>query len=195
MTDWVVSLMERKDIPDVARALSVAMCSNPLHAAVFQGRDENARRLAEQAFLELFTETPEVTFLARSAGGILGVMRMKSCEGRRPPADVPGAGLETLSARKAVWHTVWARHDPKNPHWHLGPVGVLPEHQRRGIGTDLMRRFCREIDACGSSAYLETDRPENVAFYRKFGFEVAGTEDILGAGNFFMTRAAARAFP
>ena len=40
----------------------------------------------------------------------------------------------------------------RNQHWHLGPIGVLPEYQGQGIGSRLMQRFCREVDACQASA-------------------------------------------
>jgi hypothetical protein len=37
-----------------------------------------------------------------------------------------------------------------------------------------------------SPGYLETDRPENVGFYRKFGFDVTGTASIEGVLTYFM---------
>jgi ribosomal protein S18 acetylase RimI-like enzyme len=191
MAEWIISQMERKDLPEAARVLCEAMRFNPLHVAVFQSRDENARRRIEQMFLELFSELPGVTFLARRHGKIVGVMRMKSCEGRRPSAEVRAKkDLTNISARKSHWQNVWARHDPSDPHWHLGPIGVVPEYQRRGIGTVLLQRFCREVDACGAPAYLETDLPANVLFYEKHGFQVLGREDIFGVSNFFMWRPA-----
>jgi hypothetical protein len=39
-------------------------------------------------------------------------------------------------------------------------------------------------------SYLETDRPENVTFYRRFGFEIVQQEPVLGVLNFFMVRRA-----
>ena len=35
-----ISFMEKSDIQESARVLSVAMLNNPLHVAVFQGKDE-----------------------------------------------------------------------------------------------------------------------------------------------------------
>jgi hypothetical protein len=35
-----------------------------------------------------------------------------------------------------------------------------------------------------TSGYLETDRPENVAFYQRFGFEVTHEMPVLGTRTF-----------
>lgn len=36
------------------------------------------------------------------------------------------------------------------------------------------------MDDCGTLAYLETDRAENVPFYRRFGFAVVAEAKVLG---------------
>ena len=46
------------------------------------------------------------------------------------------------------------------------------------------------MDKEGSSAYLETDKIENVIFYRKFGFEIISEANVIGAHNWFMMRKA-----
>jgi GNAT superfamily N-acetyltransferase len=68
----------------------------------------------------------------------------------------------------------------RQPHWYLGTVGVDPPAQNGGVGRALLREFLARADADGLPAYLETDRGENVAFYRRSGFEVSGCTDILG---------------
>ncbi len=57
-----------------------------------------------------------------------------------------------------------------------------------GVGSKLMRSFCAKMDAAGEDAYLETDKPENVRFYERFGFEVIGEKEVLGNSNWFMLR-------
>ena len=44
------------------------------------------------------------------------------------------------------------------------------------------------MDSAGALAYLETDKPENVRFYERFGFEVVTEDDVVGVHNWFMTR-------
>ena len=50
----------------------------------------------------------------------------------------------------------------------LGPVGVLPECQRRGIGSELIREGLREARSRGEVAVILLGDP---AFYPRFGFE------------------------
>ena len=59
---------------------------------------------------------------------------------------------------------------------------------RRGIGSRLLTEFCARMDARASTSYLETDKPENVVFYEKFGFQVIGDADVMGVPNWFMVR-------
>jgi predicted N-acetyltransferase YhbS len=84
--------------------------------------------------------------------------------------------------------STWANHDPRQPHWHLGPIGVLPQLQWQGIGSRLLLKCCEIIDQRKEAAYLETDRPENVPLYGRFGFVVTDEEQILGVTNWFMWR-------
>ena len=88
MNDTNISLMEINDIQESARVLSVAMLNNPLHVAVFQGKGEKERIEIEKMFCELFIELPGIVFLAKEKQNIIGVMRMKSCEGPKV-ADAP----------------------------------------------------------------------------------------------------------
>jgi ribosomal protein S18 acetylase RimI-like enzyme len=52
-----------------------------------------------------------------------------------------------------------------------------------------MEAYCVRVDAAGGDAYLETDKPANVRFYERFGFEVVGEQEVLGVPNWFMSRA------
>jgi ribosomal protein S18 acetylase RimI-like enzyme len=189
MDSLKLSFMGKKDIQKSARVLSVAMLNNPFHVAVFQGKGEKERIEIEKMFCELFIELPGIVFLAKEKQNIIGVMRMKSCEEPKV-ADAPKNAKDEndIGWRKSVWHTEWARHDPLEQHWHLGPIGVLPTHQGSGIGSILMERFCKEVDACLAKAYLETDLDKNVCFYEKFGFKVVSESKIFDVKNRYMLR-------
>ena len=69
---------------------------------------------------------------------------------------------------------------PTEPHWYLGTIAVVPEHQHTGRGSALLEHCLALVDATGMPAYLESSNPENVAFYTRFGFEVVA-ELPLGA--------------
>lgn len=189
MANFHLSCMEHNDIQESAKVLSIAMLNNPIHIAVFQGTGENERFEIETMFLELFYKKLGIVFLAREGKKIVGVMRMNSCVRKKSKgkSEEPRDEKNT-NARKSVWLAEWAIRDPKEQHWHLGPIGVLPSHRRLGVGSTLMERFCEEVDKCSAKAYLETDLDENVRFYRKFGFEVISTSNIFQVENRYMTR-------
>ena len=73
------------------------------------------------------------------------------------------------------------KHDPKRPHWHIGPIGVRPDLQGQSIGSTLLGSFLDEVDAAASAAYLETDVDRNVTLYERFGFKVIGRTDMGAA--------------
>ena len=61
---------------------------------------------------------------------------------------------------------------PAESHWYLEVLGVRPETQRYGVGTQLVGLGLARAERQGLPCYLETARPRNVEFYRRFGFEV-----------------------
>jgi len=60
----------------------------------------------------------------------------------------------------------------------LQPIGITfmavkPDYQRQGIGSSMMERMCKEIDAHGRYAYVLAS-PEGALLYSKFGFVEVG---------------------
>ncbi|MDM8538472.1 GNAT family N-acetyltransferase [Desulfobacterales bacterium HSG17] len=189
MSTFHISFMEHNDIQESAKVLSLAMLNNPLHIAVFQGNSESERLEIERMFIELFNKLPGIVFLAKKRDEIIGVMRMKSDIGQKTKDEsIELNGEHDINCRKSFWLGEWAKREPEEQHWHLGPIGVLPSYRRMGIGSQLMERFCKEVDNCSAKAYLETDLDENVRFYEKFGFEVISKSDIFQVNNRYMVR-------
>ena len=189
MSNLQISFMEQSDIQASAKVLSIAMLNNPHHIGVFLGNGEKERLKIEKMFFELFSNLPGIVFLAKENEKIIGVMRMKSCIGKVVIDDPDVLEDENdIDWRKSVWFREWAKYDPAEQHWHLGPIGVLPTHQGLGVGSTLMDCFCKEVDACMAKAYLETDLDINVRFYEKFGFNVVSESEIFGVKNRYMLR-------
>lgn len=84
--------------------------------------------------------------------------------------------------RSALVSAVLDRRRPAEPHWYLGGLGTDPDHQRKGVGSALMRPVLDRCDAEGIGAYLETQAEENVVFYRHHGFEVIAELDVPTGG-------------
>jgi len=188
MSSFHICFMEQNDIQESAKVLSIAMLNNPHHIGIFMGNGEKERLQIEKIFFELFNDLPGIVFLAKENEKIIGVMRMNSCTGKVVDEPEVCEDEKDINWRKSVWFKEWAAHDPVEQHWHLGPIGVLPSHQGMGVGTELMQRFCKEVDKCSAKAYLETDLDENVRFYEKFDFKRISESTIFNVENRYMLR-------
>jgi len=61
---------------------------------------------------------------------------------------------------------------PVRRHLYLAVLGVEPAHQRKGLGSQLIRPGLELCDREALPAYLETSREGNLAFYGRHGFRV-----------------------
>lgn len=184
------------ELGDAAEVAGRAMAPTPFPTAILRGRQDKERCMA-MLFGVTFERLPGQTIIAKKDDRIVGVMRMvewprcqlKPFEALRimPTMLIAlrGAAIRGLKGRSA-----WSKHDPKVPHWHLDPLTVVPERQGQGIGSQLLRYFCDQVDKTGLAAYLETDRPENVRLYERFGWQIKEEETVLGVHCWFMWRPA-----
>lgn len=171
------------------------MRDNPIHVAAF-GADPDRRIAAlERLFRTLFAVTPEPPRVAVRAGFVVGVCGALPPGACRMPAPALARAALALSrsgpgpfARSLRWLEAWAARDPQAPHWHVGPVAVEGGLQGLGIGSRLIADLATALDASGDDAWLETDKPENVVFYRRAGFEVAQAARVLGVPCWFLAR-------
>jgi hypothetical protein len=93
------------------------------------------------------------------------------------------------------WVSAWRKRDPSEPHVHLGPIGVEPALRGQGIGSQMLAVYCGQFDLAGCAGYLETDNPENVRLYERFGFQVRDEAVRLGVPNWVIWREPTRPAP
>jgi ribosomal protein S18 acetylase RimI-like enzyme len=76
-----------------------------------------------------------------------------------------------------------------DPHLYLWQLAVDPAAQRSGVGRLLMARVIADADEATIPIYLETANPENVPYYRSFGFVETGRKTLpRGAPLWLMLR-------
>ena len=181
--------------PEASRTLARAFVTNPVHLVAF-GPDQLRRN--EAFFRTGLAAMKGPKLVALEGSQILGLIHWvgsPDCQFsgaeklRMTPAMFAGFGLRS-ALRVSSWLSAWSKHDPSEPHSHLGPIGVDRGVQGRGIGRQLMDRYCEELDRTGTAGYLETDKPENARFYGHFGFETTGEIPVLGVTNYLMWRKA-----
>jgi len=187
------------DMRAACKILGLAFADNPNTLVIARGDRARAQRMTESGarVAKLGRKYSYVLVAEEAAGrlvGVLNALEWPNCQLRMSeklkvaPAMIRVTGLGLPSALKMM--NVWTNHDPRERHWHLGPIGVDPQLQGRGIGKAMLASFLDMVDGQGSTAYLETDVDRNVALYEKFGFKVIDQEDISGVNNRFMWREA-----
>ena len=190
-----ITPMSPARVEEAGRVLGAAFTSSPLERAVRGPIDERQRR----GLVTAYTATcrlPGQVRIAITEQPIVGVIRWVEsphCQLRlweklkMAPTAIGAFGRNLPKA--LTWVSVWSKRDASRPHVHLGPIGVTPELQGRGIGSQMLSLYCEELDVVGKAGYLETDKPENVRLYERFGFEVQDQAELFGVKNWFMWRA------
>lgn len=123
------------------------------HAAVREVNERAFERAAEADLVERLRRTadPTLSLVAEEEGRVIGHIFFSPVE------------IETGGRSHAL--TVMA----------LGPMAVLPERQRRGVGSRLVRRGLRACRQMGSQAVVVLGHPH---FYPRFGFRPAKPQGL-----------------
>ena len=199
MNELEMRQLKAGELEDAAHLLARGMRDNPANVRTFGIRSADRRC---QALTRFFVPVLHGlyqrglifgAFRHSSLVGVCGMARPGLCQPTSLekltviPSVVFGNPLGT-SMRVLKWASEWARRDPSEPHWHLGPVAVDSHLQGQGIGRAMLAGFCAHMDDCGALSYLETDKFDNVRLYLRFGFRVIAEAEILGVPNWFMSR-------
>jgi GNAT superfamily N-acetyltransferase len=187
-----------EEIADAIAVVARAMSTSPISQAVIGPDPERCDRQLRRFFRRLYAVARhQRPLVARLDGRVIastndlvgGSCRFGARERLRTLPDLVVTPPQ-VTARSLRWLAEWERRDPDRPHSHYGPFGVEPALQGRGVGSLVMAEYTRRLDTGGEDAYLETDKPENVALYGRFGFEVVEEAEVLGIANWFMWRPA-----
>lgn len=198
MKELNVRELWQAELRDGADLLSRGMRDNPNNVQAFGPDPEHRKRALARMFRPVLqrAHVKGNVFGAFRKGEMIGLYSMTppgQCQLkvreklRMVPTIFLGNSL-TASLRVLNWVSEWSRHDPREPHWHFGPFAVDARLQGQGIGSVMLGIFCARMDGQKTLAYLETDKPENVRFYEKFGFVTTNEALVLGTRNWFMLR-------
>lgn len=191
--------LDRRDFASAGELLAEAFFDNPAHVYIFPAEERRRRALGWLLERNLAVQAPlEHSFcIVREQAGArridaMGFWHVPGAASagplqllRRGFLPVPfRCGLE--STQRLVELTgalAEARRDAlgSTPAWYLNNMAVSKTLRGSGLGTELLAgELGRRIDPSGQPAALATQRPENVEFYRRLGFEVA-SDRMLGS--------------
>ena len=100
-----------------------------------------------------------------------GVRRDATVNLRSIPV-IARSGKRSLASSKLLTAVDKAHHLILEPHYYLAILGTDPLYQRTGAGSAALQPVLDRCDEQGISAYLETQKDENLAYYQRHAFEL-----------------------
>ncbi|WP_046469135.1 GNAT family N-acetyltransferase [Allosalinactinospora lopnorensis] len=199
MTTITIRTAEAPDLPQVRTALSTAFFDDPvLRWAVPD--DDRYRTVGPGLFglyVEAFHRFREIRTTADGAGAALWAPPGEEAVGD-DEAEAFGHRVATVAGPDSVrcfeLDALMAERHPREPHWYLMVLGVVPAYQGLGIGSALMAPVLERCDRDGAPAYLEATTARSRALYERHGFRTIGEITLPGGPSLWpMWRAPAMA--
>lgn len=122
-----------------------------------EAADRDALNKRIQAF-------PDSFFVAEEDGKIIGFIN--------------GAVTDSQVIRDEMFEDV-DLHNPDGAYQSIFGLDVLPEHQRRGIAAELMRRMIEETKERGRKGLILTCKDRLIPYYEKFGYRNLGLSESV----------------
>jgi len=145
---------DRKRIQRIEKLLEYSLFQGEHFGKIFLSEDQNA------ACIILFSDHKKTTFKTiqqdlKLVTQVIGFKKVKAALARE---------------------SLLKQHYPDIPFVHLWYIGVDPEHQKKGIGSKLLKEV---IAYCGDRPiYLETSVESNLRWYKKYGFEIVNVVEL-----------------
>lgn len=174
-----VAALCNDNLPSAARVLAGAFHSDPMMRYLMpdDGRRARALPLYFDSVLRL-SRRKGVIEVAGRGGAEAAIVAM-------PPGTYPLPLAPQLLEIRTMLAFGWTstlrnfrdlppieRAHPAFPFWYVMYLGVSPAVQRGGLGGVLLSRTIERADAQHLPVYLVTMKPENLAYYARFGFAV-----------------------
>lgn len=172
------------DTDHAARLLAGAFTEDPIFRWIAPDAESRPTRLEAvfAAFAEVYEPHGE-SYLAEGAGAALwlpaGAVAVNEDQLEWFGNQMSTAlGVDAERAFELEAHL--DSHHPDEPCAYLQFMGVVPDHQGRGLGSRLLETMLRRCDASGTPAYLEATSVDNRRLYQRHGFETRSEIAIPG---------------
>jgi ribosomal protein S18 acetylase RimI-like enzyme len=188
----VVSGLDRANLPLAEETLASAFDGDPMTPYVFPSGTDRHKRLRAVFRVELRWALRQGVVETIGEGRAVAIWL--------PPGGMKGALTAMLRAGAllapvrlglgAMWRgalllkAVQKLHacSVAGEHWYLVALGVHPEHQGSGWGSQLVRHGLARAQSRNLPCYLETTNQRNIAFYQRYGFKLMGERSVGRSG-------------
>lgn len=174
----------RSDLDDALSCLADAFAADPITGFLLQTgagyRERVIRFFSLLMRARIALEMP--VLVARGASGVHGAAMGYATAHSEWPIELQEEwdrfeiATPGMTDRMAAYDEIAAKCKPPAPHYYLGVIGIQPNLQGRGLGSQLLTSFCdlSSSDPLSNGVYLETAQDRNVGFYRRAGFAETG---------------------
>lgn len=176
--------LDRHRLDEVARVATEAFCDDPFFTFLMPSPSVRRRglRIFFRSVVASSRRVATVYGARGNDGALVGVAAFIGPDGLPLPfaaqASQLGSAVRALIPRPraiADGSRYLLATEKAHPHermWYLQLLAVDPDRQRGGIGGALQDRVYPDVDGEGLDCYLETQKEDNLAYYRRFGYEV-----------------------
>lgn len=168
------------DVPAVASVLARAFQDDPVFTWSIPDPERRRAYLPAvfAAFAELYLPHGETYLTGDGAGAALwaptNVDPFDGESGEAFGTRITELLDEEESQRFLTVGELFGEHHPAQPWMYLQLIGVEPDDQRRGLGSQLLAPVLARCDATGTPAYLEAGTVDNRRLYQRHGFDTIG---------------------
>jgi hypothetical protein len=142
--------LEGSDLPEAVMVTTHAYSTNPLGVAIYREHPEK-EHYREASNRQLLGYIPGQVIIAKKDEHVVDLMRMvewPQCQMSLSITQILRILLPALLnrnrglvLRRLTAMRIWSKYHPKESHWHLGPIAVVPEMQGRVLGPSYLSTF------------------------------------------------------
>jgi ribosomal protein S18 acetylase RimI-like enzyme len=188
----LVSDFALSTFPMAEETLSSAFEGDPMTSYLFPSHSDKQKRLRFVFRVELHYAFRHGVVEIIGEGGAVAIWL--------PPGRTKGAFTAMIRSEailapfrlglKAAWRVILLLRSLQElhsrlvsgDHWYLLGLGVHPQHQGQGWGSELVRHGLTRAQSMNLPCYLETTNQRNIVFYQRNGFRLVGDRPIARSG-------------
>lgn len=199
MTKITITSLETKDTQNIIEVFLAAFEKDPLMYYFFGNEYHNLARYFWQYVCDLSSILDLLLLGAFIEGELQGVAFITPPEvdnaDKQEAIDRLDEQLaiamgEEVIMRLGAYSQMKEAHKPKQPHFYLNTLGVMPKSQGQGVGKALIAELHRMSEESSQSfnVELDTENEQNLNFYQKLGYSVSTVTNLDEVNIWFLFR-------